>query len=76
MALVTDRRCVVGFLVLMTRETGLTGGDCPGVGHVTCCTWNGRVVSYPVESPESAVAGPAIHERLDFLLFEMAGAAA
>ena len=71
-ALVTDRRSVVGFLVLMTPEARLTGGDGPCVGHVTFRTWNGRVVSYPVEPPERAVARPAIHKRLDFLLLEMA----
>jgi hypothetical protein len=76
MAVPTEGRRVVGFLVVMASQAGLTCGDLPVVGSVTVDTGDVGVFTLLVESAEVAVARSAIGHGLEFRFFEMACLAA
>lgn len=72
MAVATEGRGVVGFLVVMAGNACLAFGNLPGVGCVTADTGDVGVFTLLVESDEVAVAGPAIDHGLEFCFFKMA----
>jgi hypothetical protein len=76
MAVPTENRGVMDFLVVMASEAGLACGDLPAVGCVTADTGDADVLTLPVQPGEVAVARSAIGHGLEFRFFKMACLAA
>jgi hypothetical protein len=72
MALSTEVRRVMGFLVVMTGEAGLACRDLPRVGCVTAHTRDVAMFALFVQPTELGVTRLAVDHRFEFCFFKMA----
>ena len=72
MAVPTESRGVMGFLVVMASQAGLASGDLPAVGCMTAGTGDLEMFTFLMQLAELAVARSAVGHRLEFRFFKMA----